>query len=109
MLRPMAKIKKTGRHTSAVKAVRQARGRWLRNRSVRRRIRALAKSFTEAAVRKDVAAVQKLSGEVSSAWDKAAKTGAIHWKAAARKKSNLARLSRKALAAAPAVPVASGG
>ena len=96
----MAKLK-TGRHTGAQKAARQAERRYLRNRTVKRKIRLLAKNFTEAAGKKDNAQIQKLTPEVASAWDKAAKNGTIHWKAAARKKSRLARLAQKA-AAAPA-------
>ena len=85
----MAKLK-TGRHTGALKASRQSLKRMWRNRTVKRGIRALAKDFVEAASKKDSGALQKLMPQVASAWDKAAKTGAIHWKAAARKKSRLA-------------------
>src|SRR5947209_8205451 len=95
----MAKIKKTGRHTGAIKSARQAVRHMLRNRAVKQNIRTLAKSYVSAAAHKDAATLQKLMPEVASAWDKAAKTGAIHWKAAARKKSRLARLSHRALAA----------
>jgi len=94
----MAKLK-TGRHTGAIKAARQAKRHWLRNRTVKRHIRLLAKNFVEAAGKKNSADIQKLTPEVASAWDKAAKTGAIHWKAAARKKSRLARLAQKAMTA----------
>lgn len=94
----MAKIKKTGRHTGAIKATRQAYRRMLRNRGVKRTIRLLARQLTEAANKKDAAAIGQLSPKVASAWDKAAKTGAIHWKAAARKKSRLALLAQKSLA-----------
>ncbi|MBI3549552.1 MAG: 30S ribosomal protein S20 [Elusimicrobia bacterium] len=96
----MAKLK-TGRHTGALKASRQAHTHMVRNRSVKRQIRSLAKEYTEAAGSKDAAKLKDLLPKVSSAWDKAAKTGAIHWKAAARKKSRLARLAQKA-AHAPA-------
>jgi len=92
----MAKIKKTGRHTGAIRAARQAHRRMLRNRAVRRHIRALAKQLVEAAAKKDGPAIQRLMPEAASAWDKAAKSGAIHWKAAARKKSRLAQLAQKA-------------
>jgi len=95
------KIKKTGRHTGALKAVRQAHRRMLRNRITKKAIRASAKSFGEAVGKNDLVGAQKLMSEVSSSWDKAAKTGAIHWKAAARKKSRLAHALKKA-AAAPA-------
>ena len=98
----MAKLK-TGRHTGALKAARQAHTHMLRNRAVKKNIRSLAKEFVEAAGAKNMGKISALTSQVSSAWDKAAKTGAIHWKAAARKKSRLAALARKSLAApAPA-------
>lgn len=85
----MAKLK-TGRHTSALKAARQSVRRMLRNRAIKKNIRVLAKDYMEAAGKKDAAALQKAMPSIASSWDKAAKTGAIHWKAAARKKSRLA-------------------
>ena len=91
----MAKLK-TGRHTGAIKAARQAVRHMLRNRAIKKNIRALAKGFTETAAKKDVAQLQKLMPDIASSWDKAAKTGAIHWKAAARKKSRLARAISRA-------------
>lgn len=94
----MAKLK-TGRHTSAIKAVRQAERRTLRNRVMKKGIRSAAKDLYEALGKKDKGAPELLA-KASSAWDKAAKTGAIHWKAAARKKSRMARATLKA--AAPA-------
>lgn len=94
----MAKLK-TGRHTSALKAVRQAERRTLRNRTVKRNIRGAAKRFYEATANKDKAGAQKLFVEASSAWDKASKSGAIHWKAAARKKSRMAQAQAKLAAA----------
>lgn len=94
----MAKLK-TGRHTSALKAVRQAERRTLRNRTVKRNIRGTAKRFYEAVGKKDKGGAEKLFVEASSAWDKAAKSGAIHWKAAARKKSRMARQQQKLVAA----------
>lgn len=97
----MAKLK-TGRHTGAQKAARQNYKRMLRNRAVKRRIRDLAKEYAEAAMKKDAAKVQEIAPKVASAWDKAAKTGAIHWKAAARKKARLAALARKVQPAAAA-------
>src|SRR5689334_10441970 len=103
----MAKIKKTGRHTGAIKAARQAVRHMLRNRAVKRNIRTIAKDYIEAVGKKDSAAVQKLMPNVASAWDKAAKTGAIHWKAAARKKSRLAKLAQKTLAATASSPAKS--
>ncbi len=85
----MAKLK-TGRHTSAIKATRQNRKRYLRNRTIRKNIRLAAKELQAAVEKKDSGAAKELLSKVSSLWDKAAKTGVIHWKAAARKKSRLA-------------------
>lgn len=82
------KIKKTGRHTSALKAHRQALRRAVRNRWHRKRSREAAKAL--AAPGKPAEEVRKLFSEAQSYWDKAAKTGAVHWKTAARKKSRLA-------------------
>ena len=95
----MAKLK-TGRHTGAIKTARQAYRRMLRNRTMKRRIRDAAKEFALSTSKKDKAETTKLLNEASSLWDKAAKTGAIHWKAAARKKSRMAKAQQKALAAA---------
>ena len=94
----MAKLK-TGRHTGALKAHRQSDKRMLANRTVRRTIRLLAKELSAATVAKDKKAVDELTRKVSSAWDKAAKVGVVHWKAAARKKSRLALAAKKALSA----------
>ena len=90
----MAKLK-TGRHTGALKAARQSQRRMLRNRVIKRKIRLAAKNFYEAAG-KDPKAAQTLLAEASSAWDKAAKSSTVHWKAAARKKSRMARAALKA-------------
>src|SRR5438105_10983444 len=94
----MAKLK-TGRHTSAQKAHRQSEKRMLANRTVKKNIRLLAKELAAAASRKDQKAVDELTRKVSQAWDKAAKVGVVHWKAAARKKSRLAIAAKKAIAA----------
>ena len=72
----------------------------LRNRITKRAIRGAAKKFYEAVASKDKAAAQTQLNQTSSSWDKAAKSGAIHWKAAARKKSRMARDVRKLAAAA---------
>ena len=95
----MAKLK-TGRHTGAIKTARQAYRRMLRNRAMKRRMREAAKEFTLSLSKKDKAETPKLFSAAASVWDKAAKTGAVHWKAAARKKSRMAKASQKALAAA---------
>jgi len=84
----MAKLK-TGRHTSALKAQRQAERRKSRNTGLKKAFRAAAKKTITT---KSAADLQK----TCSALDKAAKKGVIHKKAAARKKSRLAKLINKA-------------
>ena len=85
----MAKLK-TGRHTSALKAHRQAERHAIANLQVRTRIRSVARKVEAAVVSKDAAAAKKFLNEAFSLWDKAAKTGIVHWRAASRKKSRLA-------------------
>ncbi len=87
----MAKLK-TGRHTSAIKAQRQAVKRTSQNKGLKKNIRVAAK---EVLATKEVKSLKK----VSSALDKAAKKGVLHWKSAARKKSRLAKTVNKAAAA----------
>ena len=66
------------------------------------RIRDVAKEFGLLAAKKDMDSAQKLLPKVYALLDKAAKTGTIHWKAAARKKSRLA-LRLKSVANNPSV------
>jgi len=98
----MAKLK-TGRHTGAIKTHRQSERRALRNRAAKKKIRLIAKELLGAAAKKDAKAVAELTGKFSSAWDKAAKTGLIHWKTVARKKSRLIKSVQSALKG-PATP-----
>ena len=72
----------------------------LRNRTVKRGIRGAAKKFYEAVAAKDKAGANTQLCQASSSWDKAAKSGAVHWKAAARKKSRMARAANKLAVAA---------
>lgn len=92
----MAKIKKTGRHTGAIKAHRQSLKRRARNVSKKTTIKDLAKSLAVAIKSKDKAKSQELLPKYFSQVDKAVKTGIYHWRTAARMKS---RLSRQAVAA----------
>ena len=85
----MAKLK-TGRHTSALKAHRQSDRHQQQNFEVRGRIRTIARNVEKAVAGKDAKAAQAALDEAFSAWDKAAKQGVVHWRAAARKKSRLA-------------------
>jgi len=97
----MAKLK-TGRHTSGIKAHRKSEKLASKNRGVKTRIRDVAKEFGLLAAKKDMDSAQKLLPKVYALLDKAAKSGTIHWKAAARKKSRLA-LRIKSIAANPSV------
>lgn len=85
----MAKLK-TGRHTSAIKAWRKSEKLASRNRGIKTKIRDISKDFSALAVKKDIENTQKLLPKAYSIIDKAAKTGTIHWKAAARRKARLA-------------------
>jgi small subunit ribosomal protein S20 len=85
----MAKLK-TGRHTSALKAHRQSVTHAEHNLQIRSKIRTIARRVEQAVAAKDAKSANSLLEEAFSAWDKAAKTGVIHWRAASRKKSRLA-------------------
>jgi len=85
----MAKLK-TGRHTSGIKAWRKSERLASKNRGVKTRIHDAAREFGLLVAKKDIESAQKLLPRVYELLDKAAKTGTIHWKAAARKKSRLA-------------------
>ncbi|MBI5625469.1 MAG: 30S ribosomal protein S20 [Elusimicrobia bacterium] len=99
----MAQQKKSQRHRSGLKAHRQSVKHNLRNRAIKKAIRLAAKAGVDAAQSKDPKHTESLS-KAYSLIDKAAKTGAIHWKSAARKKARLAHRMAKELvgAAAPA-------
>ncbi|WP_428066878.1 30S ribosomal protein S20 [Candidatus Proelusimicrobium volucris] len=84
----MAKLK-TGRHTSALKAQRQSVKRNSANTGLKKVVRLAAKEVAKTKTAESVA-------KASSALDKAAKKGVIHWKSAARKKSRLAKSVNKA-------------
>ncbi|MBU2573239.1 MAG: 30S ribosomal protein S20 [Elusimicrobia bacterium] len=95
----MAKLK-TGRHTSGIKAWRKSERLASRNRGVKTRIHDAAREFGVLVAKKDIESAQKLLPRVYALLDKAAKTGTLHWKAAARKKSRLA-LRIKSIAGGP--------
>jgi small subunit ribosomal protein S20 len=82
---------------SAERRIRNSARKALHNRSVTSRLKKLERKYSEliAGGKKEEAA--KAFRDVSSAFDKAAKTGTIHWATANRKKSRLAaRLAVKA-------------
>lgn len=85
----MAKLK-TGRHTSALKAHRQSLKHADANRKVRSAIRSIARKVEEAVASKDAKGAKTFLQQAFSVWDKAAKSGLVHWRAASRKKSRLA-------------------
>lgn len=102
----MAKIKKTGRHTGALKALRQSLRRRTRNKAKKETLKNLYKSLETALKAKDNNKVQGLLTETYSTLDRAAKTGVFHWKTVARRKSRVARQVNKlvTLSAASAAP-----
>lgn len=85
----MAKLK-TGRHTSAIKAWRKSEKLAAKNRGMKARIHDTSKDFSALVGKKDLENAQKMLPKAYSLLDKAAKSGSLHWKAAARKKSRLA-------------------
>lgn len=87
----MAKLK-TGRHTSALKAARQAVVREVRNTSMLSSIRTAAKKVEAAVKIKDAANAAKFLTAAFSSWDKAVKTNVIKANAAANQKARLSRL-----------------
>ena len=89
----MAKLK-TGRHTGALKAQRQAEKRTSQNKGLMKKVRVAAKQVLASLKAEDLK-------KAASSIDKAAKKKTLHWKTAARKKSRLAKAVNKG-AKAPA-------
>jgi small subunit ribosomal protein S20 len=75
---------------SAERRMRQSTRRHSRNTSVRNRLKTLEKRYLATVKTGKKEDARKVYMEVSSAFDKAAKTGVIHWANANRKKSRLA-------------------
>ena len=86
------------RHRSALKAFRQSQKRYVRNRAIKKSVRQAARAASDAAAAKDVKSSELLA-KASSAFDRAALRGAMHWKTAARRKSRLAKRVAAGLAA----------
>lgn len=93
----MAKLK-TGRHTSAIKAQRQAEKRTSANKGLIKKVRLATKTVNASATTKAATLKEDLK-KAESCIDKAAKKNVIHWKTAARKKSRLAKAANKVAAA----------
>ncbi len=94
----MAKIKKTGRHTSALRENRRAQRRKDVNDKWRAAIKSIAKKISEAVSKKDSQKAQELLKEAYRILDRAAKKKVIHPNKASRKKSRLSKLVQKSLA-----------
>ena len=86
-------------HKSAIKRIKQNENRRIRNRVVKTRMKTAAKQLAQAEKNGDVEAMANELNRSKSVIDKAAKKGVIHWKAASRKKSRLARRINRTAAA----------
>jgi small subunit ribosomal protein S20 len=73
----MAKLK-TGRHTSALKEVRKAEKRTVRNVATKSKIKTMAKKVEAAVKAKDAEAAKAALKSAFSEWDKAEKKNVIH-------------------------------
>ena len=87
-------------HKSAVKRHKQSVKRAARNRTVKTRIKNVVKSVRAAIKSDDRENAAQLLSTATSVLDKAASTGVIHWKKAARKISRLSKALNAAQAAA---------
>ncbi|GAB1401548.1 30S ribosomal protein S20 [Elusimicrobiota bacterium] len=87
----MAKLK-TGRHTSALKEVRKAAKRTVRNAATKSKIKSMAKKVELAVKAKDKEVAQKALTVAFSEWDKAKKRNVIHKNAASNQKARLSKL-----------------
>lgn len=76
---------------SAERRARSSQRKHLKNRSVKSRLRKLEKHYLATLGTGDKEAATKAFRDVSSALDKAAKTGVLHKSTASRKKSRLAK------------------
>ena len=78
-------------HRSAAKRMRQTEKRRQRNAAVRSRLRTFLKRTRAAIDAKDTAQIDQLLPQTVAFLDKAVTKGVIHWRNAARKKSELMR------------------
>ena len=85
-------MSKPKKNKSAMKRVRQARARALRNRSIKSKIKTLSKKVEKAVMDKNIETATQALKEAISAIDKAAQKGIIHRNNAARRVSRLTRL-----------------
>lgn len=87
----MAKLK-TGRHTSALKAARQAKTNEERNTAIKSKIKSVVKKLETAVTKKDNTQATDLLKQAFSEWDKAVKRHVVHENAASNQKARLSKL-----------------
>jgi small subunit ribosomal protein S20 len=75
---------------SAERRMRGTARKQAQNKSAKARLKTLEKRYLEASKKENKADAQTALREISSALDKAAKNGVMHWATANRKKSRLA-------------------
>lgn len=88
------------KNLSAIKRIRQAEKRNLRNSAVRSRMKTLSKKVEEAAAEKNKEQLGKLLRETTKAIQSAVSKGVLHKNTASRKISRLSRLANTVLNAA---------
>lgn len=87
----MAKIKKTGRHTQALKAHRQSIKRWHRNLQWKKKAKEIIKDIEEAVQKRNKSLAQSKLSELFSVMDKIGSRNIYHPNKVARIKSKFAR------------------
>ena len=85
----MTKLK-GGRHSQAIKAVRKSEKRRKSNRSVKSKIRTMARNVEEACQKGDIEKAKSIFRKAMKEWDKAAQKGVVRKRTSSRKKSRLA-------------------
>jgi small subunit ribosomal protein S20 len=80
---------------SQIKRNRQNEGRRVRNKAVRSALKTAAKKVDAAALDGDAATAESLARQASKDLDRAASKGVLHKRAAARRKSRLARAAAR--------------
>ena len=95
----MAKLK-TGRHTSALKAARQAeKHRWA-NAAAKEQAKDVTKALLAALARKDAAKAKELLPQASSIWSRVGRRHVVHHATASRKIARLSKAVHKLLVSA---------
>lgn len=90
----MAKLK-TGRHTSALKTVRQARKHRWANVTAKEETKELTKQLLDALDKKDATRAKDLLPKVVSLWARIGRRNVVHRMAASRKISRLSKAVHK--------------